>query len=119
MACLYLLQGSPFYESRELAMLFIKHVLNTLMNAYIMEASLIRLKNGNVVIYTPTMDYSCCPNSLEHFFLYEFTSIYKTIASIEQLLFKKPHLQHASHSLKTQTLRCIVNVSEVRLPNIS
>jgi hypothetical protein len=59
MACLYLLQGSPFYKSHELAMLFIKHLLDTLMNANFMEASFLRLKNGSVAIYTPTMDYSC------------------------------------------------------------
>jgi hypothetical protein len=114
-----MLQGSPFYESHELAMLFIKHLLDTLMNADIMEASLIKLKNGNVAIYTPTMDYSYCPNSLEHFSLYEFTSTYKKFTSVDQLLLKKPHLQRASHSLKAQTLRCIVNFSEAWLPNIS
>jgi hypothetical protein len=59
------------------------------------------------------------PNSLEHFSLYEFTSTHKKIVSVEQLLFKKPHLQWASHSLKAQTLKCIVNVYEVQLPNIS
>jgi hypothetical protein len=63
--------------------LFIRHLLNILMNANIMEASLIRLKNGNVAIYTPTMDYSFWPNSLKHLSFYEFTSTYKKVASIE------------------------------------
>jgi hypothetical protein len=76
MACLYLLQGSPFYKSHEFAMLFIRHLLDILMDAYIMEASFVRLKNGDVPIYTPTINYSCCPNLLEHLSLYEFTSIY-------------------------------------------
>ncbi len=75
------------------------------MNENVVEVSLVRSENGDVVIYTPVMDYSCCPNSLEHLSLYEFTSTYKTIASIEQLLFKEPHLQWASHFLKAQTFR--------------
>jgi len=66
MACLYLLQGGPFYESHEFSMLFIRHLLNILMNANIVEASLVRSKNGYVVIYTPTTNYSDHPNSLEH-----------------------------------------------------
>jgi hypothetical protein len=42
MACLYLLQGGPFYESHEFAMLFFRHLLNTLMNANIVEASFVK-----------------------------------------------------------------------------
>ncbi len=110
MACLYLLRGSPFYEFHEFAMLFIKHFLDNLMNVYIVEVSLIRSKNGDVVIYTPTMDYSCHTHSLKHLSLYEFTSTYKQIASIKQLLFKKPRPQHVFYSLKVQILRCIVNI---------
>jgi hypothetical protein len=58
------------------AMLFIRHLLDTLMTTYIMEASLVISKNGDVAIYTPTMDYSCHPNSLEHLTFYEFTLAY-------------------------------------------
>jgi hypothetical protein len=47
-------------------MLCIKHLLNTLMNANIIEASLVRLENGDVFIYTPITYYSCCLYSLEH-----------------------------------------------------
>jgi hypothetical protein len=54
MACLYLLQGGPFYESHKFVMLFIKHLLDTLMNANIVEVSLERSVNGDVVTYTPT-----------------------------------------------------------------
>lgn len=82
MTCLYLLRGGPFYESHEFSMLFIKHLLDTLMNANIMEASLVILENGDLAIYTPTTYYSCRPNSLEHLFLYEFTSTYQKIDSI-------------------------------------
>jgi hypothetical protein len=64
MACLYLLWGSPFYEFHEFAMLFIMHLLNILMNANIVEVSLVRLENGDVVIYTPITYYSCCLDSL-------------------------------------------------------
>jgi hypothetical protein len=92
MACLYLLKSSPFYKFHGFAILFIKHFLNTLMNVNIMEASLVRSKNGNVAIYTPTMDYSCRRDSLEHFSLYEFALIYKKFVFVEQLLFKNPHL---------------------------
>jgi hypothetical protein len=53
------------------------------MNADIVEVSVVRLVNGDVTIYTPTIDYSCCPNSLEHLSLYEFTSIYKKVVSIK------------------------------------
>jgi hypothetical protein len=66
MACQYLLWGGPFYKFHEFAMLFIKHLLNTLMHANIIEASLVRLENGDVLIYTPITDYSCCLDSLEH-----------------------------------------------------
>ncbi len=66
MACLYLLRGSPVYKSHEFAMLFIRHLLDVLINANIMEAALVRSKNGNVAIYTPTTNYSCYPGSLEH-----------------------------------------------------
>jgi hypothetical protein len=68
MACLYQLQGGPFYESHEFAMLFFRHFLDTLMIANIVEVSvsLVKSKNGDVVIYTPIIDYSCHPNSLEH-----------------------------------------------------
>jgi hypothetical protein len=80
------------------------------MDANIMEASLIRSKNGNVAIYTPTTNYSCHLDSLEHLSLYEFTSTYKKIAAIKQLSFKEPHPQQASHSLKAHTFKHIVNV---------
>jgi hypothetical protein len=83
MACLYLLQGGPFCESHEFAMLFFRHLLDTLMNANIVEASFVKSKNGDVIIYTPTTNYSCHPNSLERLSLYEFTSIYKKIVSIK------------------------------------
>ncbi len=83
MACLYLFRGGPFYKFHEFVMLFIKHFLDTLMNADIVEVSVVRLVNGDVTIYTPTIDYSCCPNSLEHLSLYEFTSIYKKVVSIK------------------------------------
>jgi len=83
MACLYLLQGGPFYKSHEFAMLFFRHLLDTLMNASIVEASLVKSKNGDVIIYTPITNYSCDPNSLEHLFLYEFTSIYQKTNSIK------------------------------------
>jgi hypothetical protein len=63
------------------------------MNVNIMEASFVISKNGDVAIYTPIMDYSCHRDSLEHLSLYKFTSIYKKIVFIEQLLFKEPHLQ--------------------------
>jgi hypothetical protein len=69
-------------------MLFIKHLLDTLMNVDIVEASFIRSVHGDVTIYTPTIDYSCHPNSLGHLSFYEFTSIYKKVASIKQLPFK-------------------------------
>ncbi len=82
MTCLYLLRGGPFYESHEFSMLFIRHLLDTLMNANIMEASLIILENGDVAIYTPITYSSCHPNSLEHLSLYEFTSTYQKIDSI-------------------------------------
>jgi hypothetical protein len=59
------------------------------MNAKIVEVSFVRSINGNVIIYTPTVDYSCHPNSLEHLSLYEFTSIYKKVVSIKQLPFIK------------------------------
>jgi hypothetical protein len=88
MACLHLLRGGPFYKFHEFVMLFIKHLLDTLMNANIVEASFVRSVNGDVIIYTPTIDYSCRPNSLEHLSLYEFTSIYKKVVSIKQLPFK-------------------------------
>jgi hypothetical protein len=39
---LYLFRGGHFYMSHEFAMLFIKHLLNTLMNANIMEASFVK-----------------------------------------------------------------------------
>jgi hypothetical protein len=81
MASLYLFRGGPFYESHEFAMLLIRHLLDTLMN--IVEASLIRSKHGDVAIYTPITNYSCHLDSLEHLSLYEFTSTYKKIASIE------------------------------------
>jgi hypothetical protein len=42
MACLYLLRGGSFYEFHEFAMLFIKHLLDILMNANIMEVSLVK-----------------------------------------------------------------------------
>ncbi len=100
-------------------MLFIKHLLDTLMNANIMEASFVRSVNGDVTIYTPTTNYSCHPNSLEHLSFYEFTSIYKKIASIKQLPFKEPHPQWASHSLKAQTFKFIINVSRAQLLDIS
>jgi hypothetical protein len=58
MACLYLLRGGSFYEFHEFAMLFIKHLLDILMNANIMELSLVKSKNGDVAIYTPTTYYS-------------------------------------------------------------
>jgi hypothetical protein len=35
-------------------MLFIKHLIDILMNANIMEDSLAKLENGDVAIYTPT-----------------------------------------------------------------
>jgi hypothetical protein len=60
------------------------------MNANILEASFVRSKNEDVVIYTPIIDYSYCPNSLEHVSLYEFTSTYKNIFSIKQFQFKSP-----------------------------
>jgi hypothetical protein len=90
MACLYLLQGSLFYKFHELVMLFIKHLVNTLVNVDFMEASLVRLKNGDVAIYTPTMDYSCRSNSLEHLSLYEFTSTYKKLLPSNNFYSKSP-----------------------------
>ncbi len=66
MACLYQLQGGPFYESHEFAMLFFKHFLDTLIIANIVEVSFVKSKNGDLVIYTPIIDYSCHPNPLEH-----------------------------------------------------
>jgi hypothetical protein len=84
-------------------MLFIRHLLDILMNADIVEVSFVRSENGDVVIYTPITDYSCCPNSLEHLSLYEFTSTNKKIIFVKQLLFKEPHPQWASHFLKAQT----------------
>jgi hypothetical protein len=60
------------------------------MNANIVEVSLVRSINGDLAIYTPTTYYSCRQRSLEHLF-YEFTLIYKKIASIKQLPFKEPH----------------------------
>jgi hypothetical protein len=72
MTCLYLLQGGPFYKSHEFSMLFIRHLLNILMNVDIVEASFVRSKNRYVVIYTPTTHYSNHPNSLEHVSFYEF-----------------------------------------------
>jgi hypothetical protein len=58
MACLYQLQGGPFYESHEFAMLFFRHFLDTLMIANIVEVSvsLVKSKNGDVVIY-----WNTCP----------------------------------------------------------
>ncbi len=61
------------------------------MNANIVEVSLVRSINGYSVIYTPTIYYSCRQDSLEHLSFYEFTLIYKKIASIKQLPFKEPH----------------------------
>jgi hypothetical protein len=119
MTCLYLFQGGPFYESHKFVMLFMKHLLNTLMNANIVEVSLVRSINGDVVIYTPTTTYSCHLDLVEHLSFYEFTSTYKKIVSIKQLPFKEPHLQRASHSLKVQTFTCIVNVSRVQLLDIT
>jgi hypothetical protein len=89
------------------------------MNANIVEVSLVRSVNGDVVIYTPTTNYSCHLDLVEHLSFYEFTSTYKKIVSIKQLPFKEPHLQRASHSLKVQTFKCIVNVSRVQLSNIA
>jgi hypothetical protein len=79
-----LFEGSPFYKSHEFSMLFIRHLLNILMTTNIVEASLVRSKNGDVVIYTPITDYSNHPNSLEHVSFYEFTSTYNNIFSIKQ-----------------------------------
>jgi hypothetical protein len=62
---------------------------------------------------------SCCPYSLEHLSLYEFISTYQKIPSIKQFLFKEPNPQQASHPLKAQTFRCIVNVFGVQLLDIS
>jgi len=112
MTCLYLLQGGPFYEFHKFVMLFMKHLLNILMNANIVEVSIIRSINGDVVIYTPTTIYSCHLDSVEHLSFYEFTSTFKNIVSIKQLPFKKPHLQKASHS-------CIINVFKVQLSDIA
>jgi len=67
------------------------------MNVDIVEASFVKLINGDVAIYTLTIDYSCYLDSLEHLSLYEFTSLYKKINSIKQLPFKEPHLQQTSH----------------------
>jgi hypothetical protein len=64
--------------------------LDTLMNANIMEVSLVKSKNGDVAISTPITYYSWCLDSLEHLSLYEFTTIYKKITSIQQFLLKKP-----------------------------
>jgi hypothetical protein len=58
-------------------------------------------------------------STLEGLSLYEFTSIYKRFSSIKQLILKKSYPQWASHSLKAQTFRCIVNVSKARLLDIS
>ncbi len=90
MAYLYLLWSGSFYDFHEFAMLFIKHLLDTLMNANIMEVSLVKSKNGDVAISTPITYYSWCLDSLEHLSLYEFTTIYKKITSIQQFLLKKP-----------------------------
>jgi hypothetical protein len=57
MGCLYLLRSGFFYNFHEFAMLFIKHLLDTLMNANIMEVSFVKSKNGDVAIYTPTTNY--------------------------------------------------------------
>ncbi len=91
----------------EFSMLFIGHLLNIIMNATIVEASLVRSKNGDVVIYTPIIDYSNCPNSLEHVSFYEFTSTYTNNFSIKQFQFKSSHLQHVFHALNVQTLKHI------------
>jgi hypothetical protein len=65
------------YQSHHgFAMLLIRHLLDILMNTYIMEASVVISKNGDVAMYIPTTDYSCRPNSLEHLTLYEFTLAY-------------------------------------------
>jgi hypothetical protein len=58
MACLDLLRGGSFYEFHEFATLFIKHLLDVLMNVNIMELSFVKSKNGDVAIYTPTTYYS-------------------------------------------------------------
>jgi hypothetical protein len=52
MACLYLLWSGPFYEFHEFVILFIKHLLYNLMNANIVEVSLVRSINGNLAIHT-------------------------------------------------------------------
>jgi len=101
-----LFHGGPFCEFHEFSMFFIGHLLNILMNATTVEYSLVRLKNGDVVIYTPITDYSNRPNSLEHVSFYEFTSTYTNKFSIKQFQFKSPHLQHhVSHALNVQTLK--------------
>ncbi len=84
-----------------------------------MEVSFVRSVNGDVVIYTPTTNYSCHLDSVEHLSFYEFTSTYKKIVSIKQFPFKKPHLQRASHSFKVQSFKCIVNVFRVQLSDIA
>jgi hypothetical protein len=94
-------------------MLFIRHHLDTLMNVNIVEVSLVRSKNGDVVVYMPIIDYSCCLDSLEHLSFYEFTLIYKKKSLTKQLLFKGPQPQWASHFLKAQTFRHIVNAFRV------
>jgi hypothetical protein len=122
MACkyIYLHQGGPFHESHEFAMLFIKHLLDILMNANIVKNSFVKSKNEDVdILHTHKKLNSCCPYSLEHLSLCEFISTYQKIPSIKQLLFKEPNPQRASHPLKIQTLRCMVNVFGAQLLDIS
>jgi hypothetical protein len=87
MACLYLLWSSPFSKSHGFAMLFIGHLLDTLKNTKAIDASFVQSENGNLAIYSSTTDWVCCRDLLEQLSLYEFTTTYKKVSSIDQLLF--------------------------------
>jgi hypothetical protein len=65
MLCLYLLQGSPFYDSHEFAMISISHLLDTLKNTESIDASIVRFKDGNLAICSSTTDYVCRLDTLE------------------------------------------------------
>jgi hypothetical protein len=71
-------------------MLFIGHVLDTLKNAKSIDASLVRLEDGNLAICSSTTYYVCRLDSLEQLSLYEFTATYK---KNNQLLFNEPYIE--------------------------
>jgi hypothetical protein len=127
MACLYLINQSPFYWSHDFVNLYFSQTLKIFLNEERIPVAAIarnsesdpNVRSYSSCINPQIIDYINRKSELHNYSYYDFMRTFKKRKSMKGIPFADSHIQHKTHSLiRISGQKPIVVVYGARLPNI-